>query len=354
MQAEEKWQVLTTMLYYAAVGALIYFGFRYAVPWLLPFLLGVTIAALLRPLTLAFSKKCRAKEKLSAGIVLLLFYLAAAGAILLFATIMLSQLYELLLRLPGLYADSIAPLLDRMGGWFNALLERFNAKTGAGVEQFSDAVSSAVQQAAVDGSAHLVSWAAGIAAKLPMLLLTAVFTIMISAITALNYREVGKLLCGMVPPRFAKRLSGLQRFLRETVWQYVRAYTIIMAVTFTELAAGLLLLRFDYALTVAAAITLLDVLPLIGSGAVLVPWGLVLLAGGDLPGGIGLLLLFGLIAVVRNIIEPRVVGKQIGLHPIATITLMYAGLKIAGVVGMLCAPVAALLLRHLKDDGAAA
>ena len=115
-------------------------------------------------------------------------------------------------------------------------------------------------------------------------------------------------------------MDCLQEFLRETVWQYLRAYTIIMAITFVQLAIGLWLLRFDYVLPVAAVITLLDLLPLIGSGT------------------------------VRNIVEPKVVGAQIGLHPIATITAMYAGLQIAGVAGMFAAPVFILLARRLREE----
>ena len=105
-------------------------------------------------------------------------------------------------------------------------------------------------------------------------------------------------------------------------------------------------------LPVAAAIALLDILPLIGTGTILVPWGIVLIAGGDLVGGVGLILLFALIEVLRNILEPRIVGNQIGLHPIVTITAMYAGLKIAGFWGMLAAPVAVLLGRYLWTGAA--
>ena len=149
-----------------------------------------------------------------------------------------------------------------------------------------------------------------------------------------------------------ERLRGLQRFGRETVWKMVRAYTVIVAVTFLELLAGLWLLGFQYVLPVAAAIALLDILPLIGTGTILVPWGIVLIAGGDLVGGVGLILLFALIEVLRNILEPRIVGNQIGLHPIVTITAMYAGLKIAGFWGMLAAPVAVLLGRYLWTGAA--
>lgn len=351
MQEQEKRQTLFYILYYAAIGGTLFFFFKYVCIWMLPFFLGTGIAALMRPLTLSFAKRAHIGEKTACVLILLFFYLTVAGAAGLFLTIVLAQLYELLLRLPDLYAQNIAPVLDQLSGWFYGLAGRFYPDTGQSLESLSDAIAAATQQAAVDGSAHLVSWAAGIAAKLPLLLIAAVFTVVISILTASNYRMVARFLRNLIPKRLAPRVCGLQRFARETIWQFVRAYIIIMAVTFCELGFGLWLLGFEYVLPVAAAITLLDILPLIGSGTILVPWGLVLIAGGDPPGGIGLLLLFAVIEVIRNIIEPRIVGDQIGLHPIATITSMYAGLQIAGFVGLFAAPVLVLFARYLYENG---
>ena len=255
----------------------------------------------------------------------MLFYLLAAALLGLFLTILLAQLYELLDRLPVLYTQNIAPLLDRLAGWFYGLAGRFDPGAEEGLERFSQAVSDAVRQAAVDGSAHLVTIAAGVAAKLPMLLITAVFSIVVSILTAANYRAVGAAVCSLVPKRWQPRVRETQRFLRETIWKLVRAYIILLAITFVELSLGLGLLGFDYVLPVAAVIAMLDILPLVGTGTILVPWGAALIAGGDMPGGIG-------------------------LHPIVTITSMYAGLKIAGFAGMLAAPVVVMLVRHLSTS----
>ena len=350
MRPQDRENLVMLALFWAMVGVFVYFALHYLLPWLLPFFLGAGVAALARPAVLKLHRRTGIGEKACAGVVLAVFYLAAGCAVALFFTIILAQIYELFARLPALYAQNIAPLLERLNNWFYGLAQRFFPETGEGINQFYEAVTSAAQQAAVDGSSHLMGWAAGLVVRLPMLLLTAIFTIVISVLVSTSYPKVVQFLCGLAPRRFASRIAGLQRFLRETVWQYARAYTIIMAVTFLQLAVGLWLLRFDYVLPVAAAITLVDLLPLIGSGTVLVPWGIVLLAGGDTAGGVGLLLLFAVILVVRNIIEPRIVGSQIGLNPIATITSMYAGLQIAGFVGMLAAPFGVLLVLHLKED----
>lgn len=351
MRMEDQRAILFTLLFWTVCGAAVWLILHYLTVWFAPFLFGVAIAALLRPAAVCLSKKSHLSISAAAGWMLFLFYLAAMGVFALFFTILLAQLYDLLARLPQLYAQSIAPLLTQFSDGFYHLAGRFTRDLQQ-IESFSDAVANALQQAAMDTSAHLVSWVAALAARLPMLLITAIFTVMISVLVSLNYQQVGAFLRTLIPLRFSNAFLGIQVFVRETLWQYLRAYTIIMAITFGELALGLWLLRFDYVLPVAAAITLLDLLPLIGSGTILVPWGLVLIAGNDLPGGMGLLMLFGIIAVVRNIIEPRVVGKQIGLHPIATITAMYVGLRIAGVIGMFAAPVAVLFIRFLQKNGA--
>lgn len=347
LQAEEKWQTITFVVFYALMGALLYFLLRYVFSWLLPFILGVVIAALMRPVTLHITKKSRIKEKSAALFVMIFFYLVAIAMISLFMTIIIAQLYELLIQVPDLYEQSIAPLFTRFSDWVYETGKRIAPEMGMEIESFTLAAGDAAQQAAINGSAHLVSWLTAMLMKAPMLALTGIFTVVISILTAMNYHQVGNFVRTLIPKKYAKKIFGLQQFLRDTVLQYLKAYTMIMAITFVELCIGLWLLRFEYVFPVAATIAMVDLLPLIGSGSIIVPWGIVLLASGDMVGGIGLLLLFGVIAVVRNIIEPRIVGQQIGLHPIATITAMYAGLKIAGFGGMLVAPVIILLIRHL-------
>ena len=217
MRSDEQWNTITAALYWAVIGGLCWFCIRYVFFWLLPFLFGAAIATLLRPAALRLSARTHLGEKASSALVLTFFYLAAAGALVLFFTILLAQLYELLARLPALYAECISPLFARFNEWFYGIAGRLFRDASGGLEQFSEAVASAVQQAAVDGSAHLVGWAAGLAAQLPMLLLAAVFTIVISMLTAANYHQVGRFLRSLMPR--SDRMDCLQEFLRETVWQ---------------------------------------------------------------------------------------------------------------------------------------
>jgi predicted PurR-regulated permease PerM len=118
----------------------------------------------------------------------------------------------------------------------------------------------------------------------------------------------------------------------------VRSYTLIILVAFAQVFAGLLILSVEGAFAIAIICAFVDALPILGVGVVLVPWSIVSFVIGNQRLGIGLLILFTIIYIVRQIIEPRIVSSQMNVHPLVAIISMYAGLKIAGVGGMIVAP----------------
>lgn len=123
------------------------------------------------------------------------------------------------------------------------------------------------------------------------------------------------------------------------------------ALTFAELSAGLLLLGIPNAILVAALIAVVDILPVLGTGTVVLPWAAFALLQGQHRLFIGLLVMYAVIALVRNILEPRLVSHQIGLHPLATLFFMYVGLQILGLAGMLLFPVLAMVSVQLQKEG---
>jgi sporulation integral membrane protein YtvI len=151
---------------------------------------------------------------------------------------------------------------------------------------------------------------------------------------------------------FAKRV-------KESVWSaamgYLRAYLLLMLVTFLVLLVGFLILRVDYALLLAALFALLDFLPVIGIEILLLPWGAFAAFTGDPRLGVGLLVLYGVLTLARQFLEPRLVGQNLGLHPLLALVSMYAGLQLFGFLGLLLLPGVMLVLRNsLKRDGSQA
>ena len=127
-----------------------------------------------------------------------------------------------------------------------------------------------------------------------------------------------------------------------------------MVITFAVILIGLMLMRIRYALLMAFIISLLDALPVIGIGIILVPWGIWSLITGEMGIGIGLLILYAVSAIVRQIAEPRIVGKSLGIHPLVTILLMYVGYTLFGLAGLIFLPVASALITTVigKDNTA--
>lgn len=110
-------------------------------------------------------------------------------------------------------------------------------------------------------------------------------------------------------------------------------------------------MKVSYAFPIAAIVAILDIMPVIGTGGVIIPWAIVELILKNNFLGFGLLILYVTVTVVRNVVEPRIVGHQIGLHPIITITTMYAGLRLFGFGGFIIAPIVAITVKYLNDTG---
>jgi predicted PurR-regulated permease PerM len=130
----------------------------------------------------------------------------------------------------------------------------------------------------------------------------------------------------------------------------VFSYVLISVICFIELGIGFFILDIRDAWFIALIIAIFDVFPIVGSGGILVPWGVIALIMGDPVRGIGLMVLWGVIVVVRQVVEPKIVGSQIGLHPLVTIVSMYIGLELMGGLGLIMAPIYIIVCKKLNEE----
>ena len=136
-----------------------------------------------------------------------------------------------------------------------------------------------------------------------------------------------------------------------TLFVCIRSYALIMSITFVELALGLTLIGVEHSLLIACLIAVFDILPVLGTGGIMIPWTIITAITGDHKLALGLLIVYLAITVIRNIIEPKIVGSQIGLHPVVTLVSMFVGAQLFGVLGLFGFPIGLSLLRHLNDTG---
>lgn len=330
-----------------------FFALRVLLPATLPFWLGLLIAAVLRPVTLLFSRLLRLKRRRAAVFVTALFYTLLGLLLWLLLTLLWGQFCSIAARLPQLYKTVFLPALADFFEWLSALLARFAPDLSGAVQLWMQSFASAAAKLSTSASSALLAACTDIAGKIPLWFLTVVVTIFCSGFISLDYPKVMQLLLLPIPQKLRPGLARLKNFAATTLLRLVRAYLLLLLITFGELCLGLWLLGVGPFAAVAAVIALLDLLPVIGTGSVLVPWAVLVLLGGESGLGWGLIVLYLVITVARNFLEPRIVGSSIGLPPLLSLVCVYAGLRLFGVLGAVLMPCAALtVLFFLKSNRA--
>lgn len=154
------------------------------------------------------------------------------------------------------------------------------------------------------------------------------------------------------PSTWMKKLRVHLNELTKTLGGYLKAQAILILISFIEVLVGLYIFKFiglnvQYPLLAALGIGFVDALPILGSGTVIVPWAIISAFNGDINLAIALLILLVIIMVVRQVLEPRIVSGQIGIHPIFTLIAMYTGFKFIGITGLLLGPIILIILKNI-------
>ena len=264
----------------------------------------------------------------------LLWGLFAAGGRL------LSEARGLCARLPELTAAAGAlfdswrahPGLEALGGVFDSLENALAALP----ERLSGAALSRLPDAA--------AWA-------PNALLYAATAVIGTYFASASLPELGRFAAAQLPPERAQRLRAAMPGLRGMLLGWLRAQLGMLAATFLALALAFWLLGVDYWLTLAAVTALVDALPVLGTGTVLLPWAAWELLTGSSALAAGLAVTYGAVTVLHSCLQPKLLGDGLGLHPLASLAAIYAGFRLWGVGGMIALPIAAICLCRLNDAG---
>ena len=311
---------------------------RWLIPATLPFWLGLLIAFLLRPLTLKISGKLHLRRRKAAVFATILFYSVLGIALWLLLSLVWGQLCALTANVPELYKTLFLPTLAHFFEWLSDLLSRFVPDLAGTVQLWMQSFAQTAARLSSNLSSWLLEICTQMAAKLPMWFLSVIVTIFCSAFISLDFPKVTGICFSVLPQKYRPVLIELKDFLTSTLFSMIKAYALLLGITFLELCAGLWLLGVRYFLPIAAGIALLDILPVLGTGTILIPWVLISFLTGNRSFAVGLLLLYLFITIARNFLEPKIVGDCIGLHPLVSLVSIYAGLYLFGVTGALLMP----------------
>ena len=172
-----------------------------------------------------------------------------------------------------------------------------------------------------------------------------------------DYDLITRFVYCQFPKEKRKDLTRAKQLLKMNLGKMAKAYALIMLVTFTEVFIGLTILKMiglfssSYIAVIAVVTAIVDVIPVLGTGTIVLPWAAYSFITGNIGMGIGLLILYAVVTVIRQIVEPKLVAGQLGLPPFVTLIAMYLGLKIFGVRGVFALPIIAIMLKLLNDEG---
>lgn len=341
-------------LYYGLICAAVFFGawltVTYLIPALFPLLIAYPVALVLNPIMLFLEKKLKLNRKLGAFVLVTVSVAAVFFGLFAIAGRMMREI--------GRLADSLSTLtsedFDGIKAHLNALLLHL---PGVNSAEDLEGVWQKLGEHLTDAAARSIP---GLIDSIE--LITGLFTGVLDFVLAFfvtvvscYYMTVDRAtISGMLYKLFPKSMEGRIRAVRQaligTVGKYVKAYALIMLITFTEVFVSFTVLRVEYAFLLAALTAFIDILPVLGTGMVLIPWALFcLFVTGNVYLGAGLLISYVVITLIRQVLEPKIVGSYIGLHPLVTLGAMFAGLKLFGFWGLIGLPVAIITAKSLCD-----
>jgi len=200
-------------------------------------------------------------------------------------------------------------------------------------------------------STKLLGMAGNAAFSLPSILISVIICVVSTLFMLFDWDRIMDFIYLQLSRRNSDLTHKIVHQSGKTIKQYILSYGLILTITFTELSIGFLLIGFDNAFLLAALISVFDILPVLGCGGVLIPWMIISFIIGNTANGVGLLLLYMVVTIVRNATEPKIVGKQVGLHPLATLMSMVVVSSLMGGVGLFGLPIALAVITKMNRDG---
>ncbi len=351
MDIETQKRFLIRVGFWAVVVLLVIAALKYVLPFLLPFVVAFIIAALLNRPIVFLAKKLNGRRALPAILMTLLFYVAAAALFSLLGIRVFMFVWETVRALPQLYRTALEPALETLFADLEVYLDELDPAVVAALTDNMNSALGSLGSFVTNASVRIISYISGIAAAVPGSFLNVIITIIVTFFLAIDYPKVTEFILRQLPEKADFYIMEARNYVAGTLLKCLASYALILCITFLEISIGLTVLRVPNAILIALCIAIFDILPVLGTGGIMIPWGIISLIMGKWVLGFGLLILYLIITVIRNIIEPKIVGHQVGLHPVVTLLSMLAGLQVLGIIGLFGFPITLSLLKNLNDRG---
>ncbi len=350
--------ILLFLLYTAFAGVillLVYAFGKYVVPLITPFIVAWIVALILQPAITFLDKHTRIPK----SIITISLLLLLSGAVVFLGYITIKELIveftsisdRITAFISALRADEtkVTELIDKINSYVpifdvSELLEGY-------WENFDENIIELSQRIVTNISSSVMPFLTGTISFVADFFIVAIIFVVAIYYIAIDFKKINRFILYQFRGGTQKYVILIKNQFFSTIWKYLKAYAIIITITFFELLLAFLVLGVEYPYLVALITALVDILPIIGTGTVLVPWGIFAIITGDIFTGIGLIVTYVIVTIIRQILEPKIVGSYIGMYPLITLIMMYAGLEAFGILGLFAFPIISIILKNLNDSG---
>ena len=345
------WKVLVSLVFSLTATVLfIYVGIK-AIFYFMPFVIGWILSVIAGPLVTFLEKKLKIMKRLGSAITIILVLALCIGLIYLIISQIWEEISVLIRSFPSMYHD-LERGLSQIGTQGNTLFERFPEQIQNSwatlMNNLDDTASSLIGRI----GEPTIEVAGNVAKRIPSVLIGTIVTFVSAYFFIADKENLGEWVKKVVPKSITSRLLLVGENLKYAMGGYFKAQFKIMGVVFAILLVGFTLMQIRFSILLAIAIAFLDFLPFFGTGTALIPWAIYKFLVGDYKMVATLVILYGVTQLVRQLIQPKLVGDSMGLNPLYTLFLLYLGYRVGSVLGMIFAVPIGLILLNLYQAGA--
>lgn len=316
----------------------VYLSFRYLLTLVLPFIFAYFLAWIIRPVTEAMYRRLRIPKIVGGTAALLLLFAVFGTSFCMLINILIRQAIALIKNLP-VYLNLISVRLDAVCAWCDRVFELDCGTIRAFVDdnmlQSANKMSSGLVPKLTQHTVSITVWFMG---ALGILLIILVAAVLIA-------KDQSELHEKLAEARLYKDIHRVTQRLSEVGIAYLRTQGIIMIIVAGVCILGLSLLHNSYAFLIGVGIAFMDALPVLGSFLVLIPWAVISLIGGNIYEAAILITIYLICQMIREILEPKLIGNRIGIKPLFTLIAMYIGVKLFSVAGFVLGPVGLIVIQ---------
>lgn len=342
---------LINFAFFALIFALSVVLVRYALPALFPFVIAFIVTVILRPLVRFLHNKLKLNTRIVSVILVVLFYGTIGVVVIWMIVEIVSFVADKVKDLPQFFQTQIRPFLVTLFDEIQEVLYNLDPEMAIDFDDTANSLISSIGSAVMSFSGKLVGSLTNLAVSVPSFLLNLVIMVVATIFLLVDFESIYMFIKRQLSDKTNRLIHDIGTHLGKVLKKYIISYSLIMLITFAEIWTGLSIIGVNYSALIAALIAIFDILPVVGSGLILVPWAIISFIIGDIGLGIGLFILWAVLCVVRQIIEPKIVGSSVGMHPFLTLFAMLAGNFIYGGIGILLLPVAIALCQSLNSAG---